>query len=71
MKEESIIKALAYAGKSQRKLSIEWDENPTILNRKIKRETLKVDDMQKIAKSIGAEYKEFFEFPDGTKIGIK
>lgn len=71
MKEEFITKALAYAGKSQRKLSIEWNENPTILNRKIQRETLKSEDMKKIAESIGAEYKEYFKFPDGTKIGIK
>lgn len=71
MKEKFMTKALAYAGKSQRKLSLEWNENPTILNRKIQRETLKSEDMEKIAKAIGAEYKEYFEFPDGTKIGIK
>lgn len=71
MKEDEIKKALAYAGKSQRLLSDDLQETPMNLNKKIKRETLKSDDMKKIAKAIGAEYKEYFEFPDGTKIGIK
>lgn len=71
MKEDELKKALAYAGKSQRSLSDEIKETPMNLNKKIKRETLKSEDMEKIAKAIGAEYKEYFEFPDGTKIGIK
>ena len=71
VKEDEVKKALAYAGKSQRSLSEDLKETPMNLNKKIKRETLKSEDMEKIAKAIGAEYKEFFEFPDGTKIGIK
>ncbi|WP_300919655.1 hypothetical protein [uncultured Dubosiella sp.] len=71
MKEDDIKKAIAYAGKSQRLVSKEINETPMNFNKKIKRETLKSDDMQKIAKAIGAEYKEYFKFPDGTKIGIK
>ena len=71
MKEDDIKKAIAYAGKSQRLVSKEINETPMNFNKKIKRETLKSDDMKKIAESIGAEYKEYFKFPDGTKIGIK
>lgn len=71
MKEDYIKKALAYAGKTQRGLCEDIKETPMNLNKKIKRETLKTDDLEKIAKAIGAEYKEYFEFPDGTKIGIK
>lgn len=71
MKADDLKKALSYSDVSKLKLAEKLDVNYNNLWKKIERETLKDDDLKKIAKAIGAEYKEYFEFPDGTKIGIK
>jgi transcriptional regulator with XRE-family HTH domain len=38
-------------------------------NQKLKKDTLKKEDLEKIAVVLGASYSAYFVFPDGTKIG--
>ena len=68
MRKEQIKGALAYSGMSQRKIASELDTTQANLNTKINRETLTDQELEQIAKSIGAKYKCYFEFEDGTKI---
>jgi hypothetical protein len=40
-----------------------------IFNQKLKKDTLRKEDLEKIAEILGASYSACFVFPDGTKIG--
>ena len=66
--EKKINMALVYKGISQAELARLIGTTPPNLNLKIKRETLKQEDLEKIAEALGAVYTAAFEFPDGTKI---
>lgn len=70
MKSEHVKKAAAYAGKSLAELARETSQKtPTNLGNKLKRGTLKDDELEELAQAMGAKYRVYFEFPDGTKIG--
>ena len=43
--------------------------SPQNLYKKMKRRTLKPEELGRIGKSLGAEYAFYFSFPNGTKIG--
>lgn len=60
--------ALSYKGISQAELARRLKTSAPNLNLKIKRNTLKKEDLEEIAKAIGAEFEMNFIFPDGTKI---
>ena len=60
--------AATYKGISQAELARQIGMTPANFNLKIKRETLKLDDLEKIAKALGASYNFGFAFPDGTNI---
>ena len=66
--EKKINMAATLAGISQAELARKIGMTPQNLNLKIKRETLKLEDIKKIAEILGAEYSFGFTFPDGTKI---
>jgi len=66
--EKKINMALVYKGISQAELARLMETSPSNLNLKIKRETLRQEDLDKIAEALGATYHTYFEFPDGTKI---
>lgn len=68
MKKEQIKGALAFSGISQSELVKNLGYSQANLNKKISRETLTDGELKKIADSIGAVYKCYFEFKDGTKI---
>ena len=60
--------ALAFAGYSQAELARQMGQNPSNFNQKIKRETLKQEDYEKIADILGCKWVCYFEFDDGTRI---
>lgn len=64
--EQKIKMALAYAGISQAELARRLGTTPSNLNQKIKRNTLTMEDMEKIAQAMGGNWKAEFDFPDGT-----
>ena len=66
--EKKINMAVTFTGISQAELARKIGMTPQNLNLKIKRETLKLEDIRKIAEALGAEYSFGFTFPDGTKI---
>ena len=66
--EKKINMAAAYKGISQAELARQIGTTPANLNLKVKRETLKTEDLEKIAAVLGGKYHFGFVFPDGTEI---
>lgn len=66
--EQKIKMALAYSGISQAELARRIKTTPSNLNQKIKRNTLTMEDMEKIAEALGGLWKAEFIFPSGTVI---
>ena len=46
-------------------------QTPQNFNKKLQRETVKAEEMAKIAKVLDVEYEQAFVLPDGEKIGIR
>lgn len=65
--EQKINMALAYRGMSQAELARKIGTTPSNLNRKVKRNTLTKEEMEKIAQAIGGSWRAEFVF-DGTVI---
>lgn len=66
--EQKIKMSLAYSGNSQAELARRIGTTPSNLNQKIKRNTLTMEDMEKIAEALGGRWKAEFIFPGGTVI---
>ena len=66
--EHKIKMALAYAGISQAELARRIGTTPSNLNQKIKRNTLTMEDMEKIAEVLGGKWRAEFIFPNGMAI---
>ncbi len=66
--EQKINMALSYKGISQSELARLLNTSPQNFNRKIKRNTLTKEELEKIADVLGAVWRAEFEFPDGTVI---
>ena len=66
--ETKIKMAMAFKNISQSKLAELIGTSPQNFNKKLKRETLSPEELEKIAKAIGATYHCYFEFEDGTRI---
>lgn len=68
MEKDKIKRALAYAGINQTKAAEVLGYSQANFSMKMKRETLTDQEKEKLAKTMGATYKCYFEFEDGTKI---
>lgn len=68
MKENQIIAALAYAHKNQQDIADSFGCTKQNISTRIKREKFTDEELEKMAQAIGAKYKCYFEFEDGTKI---
>ena len=66
--EQKIKMALAYSGISQAELARRIGTTPSNLNQKMKRNTLTMEDLEKIAQAMGGQWKAEFAFPDGEVI---
>lgn len=60
--------AETYANVSEAEVARRLNTTSQNLGQKVKRGRFTADDMQKIAKAIGAEFVYSFRFPDGTEI---
>jgi len=60
--------ATAFAGKRARDLATATGLSESGFSQRLSNDSLKEDDMKKIADALGAKYIECFEFPDGTRI---
>ena len=68
MKQDQIKRAMAYAGATQTNIAKELGYTQANFSTKIKRESLNDQELENMAQMIGAKYKCYFEFDDGTKI---
>jgi transcriptional regulator with XRE-family HTH domain len=67
----TIIKAIGYSGISQAELARRLKLSPSAFSNRLNKSRFSTEEMKEIADSLGAEYVEFFKFPDGVNIGIK
>lgn len=65
--EQKINMALAYKGMSQAELARKIGTTPSNLNKKVKRNTLTKEELEKIAQALGGAWRAEFVF-DGTVI---
>ena len=65
---QKIGMALSYKNMSQSELARQIGTTPQNLSKKIKRNTLTKEELEKSAETLGAIWKAEFEFPDGTII---
>jgi transcriptional regulator with XRE-family HTH domain len=66
--EQKINMAVAYKKISQAELARLIGMTPSNFNQKIKRGTFSIEELESIAKALGAVYSFGFEFPEGIKI---
>lgn len=66
--KEKLSMALAKAGMSQAELARKLETSPSNLNQKVNRNTLTMEDMEKIAAILGTKWIARFEYDDGTVI---
>lgn len=66
--ETKIKMAMTFKNISQSKLADLIGTSPQNFNKKLKRQTFSPEELEKIAKALGATYHCYFEFEDGTKI---
>jgi hypothetical protein len=69
MSNAKLIKmALAYAGKSEAWLAREIGTSASAFNQRMKTDKFTAEEMQNIARLLGAEYNAHIVFPDGTQV---
>lgn len=68
MDSNAIKASVSYSGKSLASVAREIGQTPQNLSNKLSRGSLTNDELKAIAKALGAEYKSYFEFPNGKKI---
>lgn len=66
--ESKIRVALAFCKESQSSVARKMGVTSQNLNKRIRRNSLKQEDLEQIAEAMGAKYRSYFEFPDGTII---
>lgn len=66
--KQKINMALAYRGMSQAELARKIGTTPSNLNKKVKRDTLTKEEMEKIARALGGSWRAEFVFENGTVI---
>ena len=65
---QKIRMALAYKNMSESQLARNLGTSPQAFNQRMKTDKFAVNELEKIAKILGASYSSNFEFSDGTRI---
>lgn len=69
MKNNTMVKmAMAAADVNMSELARRINQSPQNLSLKFKRDSLSRSELEQIAAALGASYRAFFVFPDGTVI---
>lgn len=66
---ERIKMALAYRGMSEAKLARALGTSPSAFNQRMKHDKFTPEELERIADVLGAQFKAYFVFPDGTTVG--
>lgn len=65
---KKIRMAESYAGISEAELARRVGTSSQAFGQRVKTGKFTSEELEDIAKALGAEYKSFFEFPDGQKV---
>ena len=65
---QKIRMALTYVRMSEAELARRLNSTPQAFNQRMKTDKFSSNELEEIAKIVGAKYLAYFEFPDGTKI---
>ena len=65
---QKIRMALAYVRMSEAELARRLNTSPQAFNQRMKTDKFSSNELEEMAKILGAKYLAYFEFPDGTKI---
>lgn len=68
MDKEKLKKVIAYGGVNQSRIAESIGISRAAFCNRLDKMRFSDEELQSIAKSVGAKYVEYFEFPDGTKI---
>ena len=63
-----ITTALTYAGLNKAELARRLEWSPQLLEKRLTTGKLTLDEYARIGKEIGADFKIYYEFPDGKQI---
>ena len=66
--DKKIRMALVYSGITLSELAKRIGQSPQNLGKKMKRDTLSTEEMEKIADALGCKWRAEFVYPDGTTI---
>lgn len=66
--EKKILMALVYKGMTQTEMARQLGTSLANFNQRLKRESFRTDELEKIAEILGAKYTYTFDFEDGMKI---
>lgn len=64
-----ISMALAYRGMSEASLARALGTSPSAFNQRMKNDKFTAEELERIGEIVGAEFRAFFVFPDGTSVG--
>ena len=67
--EQMVFTAAMYCNTNVAEIARAIGMHPSTLYRKMKRKTIKPDEIIKIGKYLGCEFVYYLSFPNGTKIG--
>lgn len=65
---KKIKMALAFKGMSEAELARAFGTSPANFNQRMKTGKFTSEELDEIARTLGAKYQYFFEFEDGTRI---
>lgn len=68
MDKDKLKKVLAYGGLNQSRIAESLGITRAAFCNRLDKMRFSAEELDKIAKTVGAKYVEYFEFPDGTKI---
>ena len=68
MDKEKLKKVIAYGGVNQSRIAESIGITRAAFCNRLDKMRFSKDELETIAKCVGAKYVEYFEFPDGTKI---
>lgn len=68
MDRNTIVKAIGYSGISQAELAKRLGISPAAFSNRLNKSRFSSEELKQMATAMGAEYIEYFKFPDGVNV---